>query len=93
MKMKTHIGTLAWIISLWVAVQTAPAQSPSIWNGGGGDDNWNNAANWNGNLPVPGPEYDLQFGGTTRLTPFNDFPAASDFRDITFNAGAGAFTL
>lgn len=93
MKQITQIGTLT-SLAVWLLVaQTAAADSPSIWNGGGNDNNWNNAANWNGNLPVPGPEYDLQFGGTIRLTPFNDFPVASDFRNITFNAGAGAFTL
>lgn len=93
MKQITQIGTLTSLVVWLLAAQTAAADSPSIWNGGGNDNNWNNAANWNGNLPVPGLEYDLQFGGSIRLTPFNDFPAASDFRNITFNAGAGAFTL
>jgi fibronectin-binding autotransporter adhesin len=72
---------------------SAQAASPSIWDGGGANDNWNNSTNWGGNVPVPGTTYDLQFAGTTRLTPNNDFTALSNFRHITFNAGAGAFTL
>lgn len=82
------------LLALFVAaLSSAQAQSPSIWNGGGADDFWNNAANWGGNVPVPGTAYDLRFGGTTRLTPVNDFTAASNFRHFTFDAGAGAFTL
>jgi autotransporter-associated beta strand protein len=75
------------------ALISAHAASPSIWDGGGANDYWNNATNWGGNLPVPGTAYDLQFGGTTRLTPNNDFPALSNFRHITFDSGAGALTL
>ncbi len=45
------------------------------------------------NTPVPGTASALQFAGTTRLTPVNDFAAASNFASLTFNAGAGAFTL
>jgi len=73
--------------------QSAQAASPSIWNGGGANDNWDNPANWSGNVPVPGTSYDLQFDGSTRLGPTNNFTAGSDFRNITFNAGASAFTL
>lgn len=75
------------------ALTSARAASPSIWNGGGANDYWNNATNWGGNIPVPDTAYDLQFGGMTRLTPVNDFPAASNFRHLTFNADAGAFNL
>jgi autotransporter-associated beta strand protein len=42
---------------------------------------------------VPGTSYDLQFSGSTRLINTNNFSANSDFRHITFNSGAGAFTL
>jgi autotransporter-associated beta strand protein len=64
----------------------------AVWNGGGANNCWSNVANWNGALPVPGTNFDLQFGGTTRLAPSNDFAALSNFRHITFKAGAGAFT-
>jgi fibronectin-binding autotransporter adhesin len=75
------------------ALSSAWAASPSLWNGGGTDDNWSTPANWNSNVPVPGTAYDLQFGGLQRLTPYNDFSAGSNFRHLTFNADAGAFTL
>ncbi len=67
--------------------------SPSIWNGGGTNNLWTNSSNWNGNVPIPGTAYDLQFAGTTNLSTNNDFTSASDFGSITFNSGAGAFTL
>jgi fibronectin-binding autotransporter adhesin len=75
------------------AIVSARAASPSIWNGGGADSFWNNAANWGGNVPVPGTAYDLQFGGAVNLVPNNDFTALSNFRHITFNGGASPFTL
>ena len=71
--------------------------SPSLfgatktWNGGGGDDYWSTGANWGGTAPSLSGDV-LQFAGSTRLTPDNDFTGAS-FGTITFNSGAGAFTL
>ena len=62
-----------------------------IWNGGGADGNWNTANNWGGTAPVAGDS--LTFGGTTRLTTANNFPAGTSFAGITFASGAGAFTL
>src|SRR5437016_5112378 len=61
------------------------------WNGGAADDNWSTGANWGGVAPLPDDA--LVFAGLTRLTPFNDFAAGSNFSGITFSAGAGAFTL
>jgi autotransporter-associated beta strand protein len=81
------------ILALVLFVNPTQAASPSIWNGGGDNDYWDNGTNWNGNVPVPGTAYDLQFAGTTRLTPFNNFPAAGSFRHLAFAASAGAFTL
>lgn len=92
--MKTRSTTLlATLLCCAFPLVTALAASPSIWNGGGTDDLWSNPANWGGNAPVPGDAYDLEFDGSIRLLPQNDFPAASNFRNITFNAGADAFRL
>ena len=98
--MKTRIAPatrwfapLMLILALVLFVNPTQAASPSIWNGGGDNNYWDNGTNWNGNVPVPGTAYDLQFAGTTRLTPFNNFPAAGSFRHLAFAAGAGAFTL
>nr|MBA3936178.1 autotransporter-associated beta strand repeat-containing protein [Planctomycetota bacterium] len=63
-----------------------------VWDGGGADNNWTTAANWDFDLaPIAGD--DLQFAGATRLTPNNDFTAATSFASITFNSGASAFTV
>ena len=71
-------------------LKTQGTGATCIWTGGGADDLWTNALNWD-RLPVAGD--DLIFAGTTRLTPSNDFAAATSFASITFAPGAGAFTL
>ncbi len=95
MKMKPSgllLTLAAGFTILGMATNSARADSPSVWSGGVSDNNWTTADNWGGNVPVPGTAYDLQFGASTRLTPFNDFTSAS-FRHITFDAGAGTFVL
>jgi hypothetical protein len=63
-----------------------------IWDGGGSGNNWATANNWNPNT-APIANDSLVFAGTTRLTPNNNFAAGTAFSNITFNSGAGAFTL
>ncbi len=60
------------------------------WNGGGTGANWNDDANWGGTKPASGDK--VLFGGSAKLTNTNDFSGYS-FAGITFNSGAGAFTL
>jgi autotransporter-associated beta strand protein len=60
------------------------------WSGLGGDNNWTTAGNWDV-LPVAGD--DLVFAGVVRLTPVNDFAAATSFNSITFSNTAGAFVI
>ena len=63
-----------------------------IWNGGHATLNdWTQADNWSGAAPVALDA--LQFAGSTRLAPNNDFANGTSFSSITFNSGAGAFTL
>ncbi|MBL9115326.1 MAG: cadherin domain-containing protein [Verrucomicrobiaceae bacterium] len=81
-------GTLALLIAT-LLLNTVHGQQ--VWTGGGGDNNWTNAANWGGTAPIAGDA--LQFAGATRLGPTNDFAAETTFGGITFNSGAGAFTL
>ncbi len=72
----------------------ALAEAGNTWDGGGGDNNWGTGANWNPDgSPAPGSGNDLFFGGSTRLSPFNNYTAFDDWRNITFNAGAGSFNL
>ncbi len=62
------------------------------WDGGGADDNWQTAANWDLDVaPVAGDA--LVFAGSTRTTPNNDFAANTSFASITFSNGASSFTL
>ena len=63
------------------------------WTGGsGGSNNWSSSNNWGG-TGAPAAGDSLFFGGSTRLTTTNDLTADTSFAGITFNSGAGAFTL
>ena len=67
------------------------AASARTWNGGGGDARWSTAANWGGTVPAALDA--LCFGGSARLVNTNDLAADLPITGITFNSGAGAFTL
>jgi len=67
--------------------------SDRTWDGGGGDANWGTAANWDGDASAPVANDALFFGGSARLTNTNNMDAGTSFAGITFNSGAGAFTL
>ena len=72
----------------------AHAQAGNTWDGGGGDNNWGTGANWNPDgSPAPGSGNDIFFAGSTRLSPFNNYTAFDDWRNITFNAGASSFNI
>jgi autotransporter-associated beta strand protein len=61
------------------------------WTGLGSDNNWSTSSNWSIRVPQA---YDiLQFAGTTRLNTFNNLTVDTPYNGITFNAGAGSFTL
>jgi autotransporter-associated beta strand protein len=72
--------------------QFAHAQT---WDGGGGDNLWNNggaSGNWTGAAaPANNGTADITFGGSNRLTP--DMDANWSISSLTFDSGAGAFTL
>jgi autotransporter-associated beta strand protein len=88
--MKFSLSNPFAAIAVVVLVSTANSQAADrTWDGGGGDDNWNTAANWDAAIATGDS---LFFDGSTRLTPTNDTTANSDY-NITFNSGASAFTL
>lgn len=70
------------IIHLQISTAVAATRT---WDGGGGNNNWSNAANWNAavaagdDLVFPGNSVDA-----TSLNNTNDFPANTPFRSITF---------
>jgi autotransporter-associated beta strand protein len=88
--------------SVFIALTlTAPAlHAGQIWDGGStgpGDDNWNTAANWDGDA-LPTFTNAISFTGDTRNTPTNDLAANSLIGGILFtnDGSAGktnAFTL
>ena len=80
-----------WRIILALILSAGLAQAANIWDGGGADDNWNTAANWDDNA-VPTFPVGLNFGGTTRLAPNNDLSSLT-VNGLTFDSGAGAFVL
>jgi autotransporter-associated beta strand protein len=80
------------LLTLLIVLLSITVQADThTWTGGGGDNNWNTAANWGGTAPGSGDS--LVFGGTSRLAPNNNFAAGTTFSNITFSGSAGAFTL
>ncbi len=75
-------------LALGLCTESTQAQT---WNGGGADNLWTNGANWGGVAPVNNGTAAIAFGGTIRLTP--DMNANWSILSLTFNSGAGAFTL
>src|SRR5262249_45683992 len=82
-----------WIISLIALSQPLAALAASFtWDGGGANNNWNTAANWNPD-GVPVANDSLSFDGVIRTASNNNLPAATQINALSFNATAGAFTL
>jgi uncharacterized repeat protein (TIGR01451 family) len=65
-----------------------PGGPVCTWTGGGTDNNWTTAANWD-IAPTAGSR--LVFAGTTRQSPVNDFPTGTTFDSIKFTTSG--FTL
>ena len=63
-----------------------------VWDGGGTNNNWTTAANWDSDI-APSSGDDLVFDGVVRTSPVNDFPANTSFNSITFNLNCGAFSI
>ncbi|MFH0954014.1 MAG: Ig-like domain repeat protein [Verrucomicrobiota bacterium] len=79
-------------LALVAALLGITAQADThTWTGGGANNNWTNALNWGGAAPTNGDS--LVFDGNARLITTNNFAANTTFSNITFNSGAGAFTL
>jgi MYXO-CTERM domain-containing protein len=83
------LNPFAFLVALALVGTSYSHAADRIWDGGGGDNNWNTAANWDAAIATGDS---LFFDGSTRLTPNNNTTANNDY-NITFNSGAGAFTL
>jgi len=78
------------LLILFVARMSAADRT---WDGLGGNNNWSTTNNWDGDVSAPSANDRLFFGGTLRLGAVNNFAANTAFDAITFNSGAGGFTL
>jgi len=85
-----RIKLASLILAVIFFILTASAGT-CIWTGGGGNNDWTNAANWGGTAPVSGDS--LIFTGSTQLITTNKFTAGTSFSNLTFDASASAFTL
>jgi len=79
------------IVAFLLFVCQAVTASAITWDGGAGDDFWSSAANWDTDTAPTFPAA-LTFGGSTRLSPSNDFSGIT-VTGLTFAAGASAFNL
>src|SRR5262245_48246411 len=69
------------------------SQAANTWDGGGGDNNWGTANNWD-NDQVPTFPAPLTFAGNTRLQPNNNLTNPAPSVDgVTLDTSAGAFTI
>jgi autotransporter-associated beta strand protein len=82
---------LAALLACGACIHGARA-AERIWDGGGGDDFWLTAPNWDDDT-VPAADDILTFVGIVRLTPNNNFTAGTRFNGITFGFDAGAFNV
>lgn len=80
------------------AITLAPLVFPSLhaatltWDGGGADNNWGTAENWNPDSALDNGNT-LTFDGTTSLTSNNEATRILADNSIIFASGAGAFDL
>ena len=82
-------------IALFLFAAPASAQTTYTWTGLGADDNWGTAGNWT-STGTPPPADDvtdtlLVLTGNTRLSNIFDYSFAAN--SLTFDAGAGSFTI
>ena len=82
-------GALAALFVVCCYVATATAQT---WDGGGSNNNWTTGNNWNPNgAPVNNGTANVNFAGTTRLTPIVD--SNRNVNSVTFDSNAGQFVI
>ena len=82
-------GSLA---ALLLGMEVPRAEAANLtWSGAGGNSSWSAGANWAGSAPVANDA--LFFAGSTGLANDNNLTANTTFAGVTFNSGAGEFTL
>ena len=80
------------IVFMILTGSIVPISAQTIWTGGGGDNNWSTANNWNNNVVAANPSLAvLNFAGGVRLT--NTVNANWTVVGINFTNTAGAFNI
>lgn len=77
------------LVALSNITVTVSAQN-EVWNGGGSDNKWTTGGNWTSGLQ-PGTGDRVSFDGSAQL--INDLDASLGVASLTFNSGAGSFTV
>ena len=72
-------------------LQVSSGISTGLWTGGGANNNWSTAGNWNNNA-VPIFPHSVTFAGSSRLNNNNDLSGLT-ISSLTFDSAAGAFTV
>lgn len=82
----------ASLVALLLGLDAPSTKAANLtWSGGGGNSSWSTGTNWAGTAPVANDA--LFFGGSTQLVNSNNLTSNTAFAGMTFNSGAGAFTL
>lgn len=89
LRTKGSCGGLLAVALLALCNPAEEVKADQIWDGGA-NNLWSNNVNWGGDT-LPSYLLPLQFGGVANLSSTND--ATLNVAGISFNAGAGAFTL
>ncbi|MFO1488383.1 MAG: hypothetical protein U1F83_05035 [Verrucomicrobiota bacterium] len=86
-------GRLSALLCIAAGMLQSTFAADKTWDGGGDQSSWSGSpANWDlDTAPVANDR--LFFDGGIGLFPNNNFAADTDFGGITFNPGAGAFTI
>src|SRR5262252_4931093 len=90
MKPKFLFRTASAVLLVLAAASSLAATK--TWDGGGVDNNWATAANWDADT-APAQGDALVFAGTLRVNNTNNFASGSLFSGITFSNNAGGFIL
>ena len=92
MRAKARRGALVAAIGVGCVGLRVAVTATFIWDGGGADNNWSTAANWNPDgMPDNDGTADIVFTGQVRLSPVLDMPW--DMRSVTFESSSTAFVL
>lgn len=80
------------LLALAVFVSGPARATTYLWDGGGTDNNWSTAANWNPDTSAPASASDtiVQLDGTVRLSPTQDVAAPFILNRLEFNNGSSS---